>query len=201
MNAPPADRRQRWETLFGQGDPWDFHADAYEQAKYLACLDLLAPRHCRGLEIGCANGAFTRHLATRCDRLLALDLSEAALAQARARGTPPGVTFARAELPGGWPEGRFDLIVLSEVLYYFRPPEIAELARLCAACLAPGGRVLLVNWLGETGEPLSGAEAADAFLGALPEGALRHSAGPAGRPYRTDLLSAPEAPCPGRESR
>ncbi|PTX37180.1 methyltransferase family protein [Allosediminivita pacifica] len=107
---------------------------------------------------------------------------------ARRRLPEPQVTFARAELPQGWPAGHFDLTVFSEVLYYFTRAEIDELAGRAEQSLRPGGQILLVNWLGETGEPLSGREAAELFLGACCE-SVPVSRPQAGAPYRVDLLT------------
>lgn len=188
-----SERSERWDGVFAGGaDPWRFRTDPYEQAKFQACVAALPrPRYGDALELGCAGGAFTRHLAEVCDRILALDVSEAALDQARAGPVPPGVAFARAELPGDWPGILADLVVFSEVLYYFAPAEIARLAQNTIGTLRPGGDVLLVNWLGETGEALSGNAAAELFVDACPA-AFRHVliTGPS---YRLDLLRRPAA--------
>ncbi|GGB30492.1 class I SAM-dependent methyltransferase [Allosediminivita pacifica] len=185
-----SERVERWEATFAAGrDPWDFWSTPYEQEKFRACTRLLqAGPYQTALEIGCAGGAFTKHLAQRCNEILALDISKAALAQARRRLPEPQVTFARAELPQDWPAGHFDLIVFSEVLYYFTRAEITELARRAEQSLRPGGQILLVNWLGETGEPLSGREAAELFLGACCE-SVPGSRPQARAPYRVDLLT------------
>ena len=67
-------------------DPWRFASSDYEREKYAATLDALPPRRfAAALEVGCSIGVLTRQLAARCDTLLALDVAEAALAQARAR--------------------------------------------------------------------------------------------------------------------
>ena len=55
---------------------------------------------------------------------------EAALDQARERCADlPHVRFARLVAPGEWPDGTFDLVLFSEVLYYFTPDGIADAAR------------------------------------------------------------------------
>lgn len=147
-------------------DPWNFAASPYERDKYAATLDALPrPRYAAALEIGCSIGVLTASLGPRCDALLALDVAEAALAQARARCHDlPGVRFTRAQVPGEWPEGRFDLILLSEVVYYLDAGDVAGLADRVRASLLPGGDVVLVHWTGETHYPLTGDEAADLFI-------------------------------------
>jgi len=147
-------------------DPWNFAASPYERDKYAATLDALPrPRYAAALEVGCSIGVLTASLAPRCDALVALDVAEAALDQARARCRHlPGLRFARAQVPGEWPEGRFDLILLSEVVYYLDAGDVAGLAARTRAGLRPGGDVVLVHWTGETHYPLTGDEAADLFI-------------------------------------
>ena len=67
-------------------DPWNFETSPYEREKYAATLAAL-PRSCyaEAFEIGCSLGVLTAQLAPHCGHLLAVDVSEAALAQARVR--------------------------------------------------------------------------------------------------------------------
>ncbi len=167
-------------------DPWRFVASPYEREKYAATLAALPDRRfAAGLEVGCSIGVLTQQLAARCDDLLALDVAEAALAQARARC--PGVTFGRRIIPDEWPLGQFDLIVFSEMLYYLDAPAIQATAGRAIAALRPGGCMLLVHYLGETDYPTTGDEAADGFIAAadLPTGFQLRAEG-----YRIDRLDA-----------
>lgn len=150
----------------GNPDPWRFETSDYERGKYAATLAALPRAHyAAALEVGCSIGVLTARLAARCDALLALDVSEAALAQARARCAGLGtVRFAQVRVPGEWPPGSFDLILLSEVVYYLDRPDLEALAARVGAALGPGGDVVLVHWTGETHYPLSGDEAAEAFI-------------------------------------
>lgn len=146
-------------------DPWQFATSPYEAEKYAATIGALPRRHfADALEVGCSIGVLTRELARFCDRLLAIDVADAALAQARAAN--PGVHFERRRVPQEWPVGRFDLIVLSEVLYYLDAPAIEDCASLAAGSLRPGGSALLVHYLGETDYPQTGDEAASRFIAA-----------------------------------
>ncbi len=72
--------------------------------------------------------------------------------------------FARAQVPGEWPEGTFDLIVLSEVVYFLDPVDVERLVERVKGSLRPGGTVVLVHWTGVTHYPLSGDEAAELFM-------------------------------------
>jgi hypothetical protein len=49
-------------------------------------------------------------------------------------------------VPEQWPEGEFDLIVLSELLYYFDADQRARLLRTALGSLADRGHLLAVPW-------------------------------------------------------
>ncbi len=144
-------------------DPWDFRSSPYEREKYDATLTALSkPIYQRVLEVGCSIGVLTAKLARRSGRLLAIDASQKAIDAAH-ENAPSNVTFEKRVLPGDFPEGPFDLIVLSEVLYYFSEADLRLVADLCCAALAPGGEMVLCHWLGETDYPLTGRQASDIF--------------------------------------
>nr|WP_207191585.1 SAM-dependent methyltransferase [Paracraurococcus ruber] len=183
--------RDYFEALYAADpDPWRFASSDYERAKYAATLAALPrPRYRRALEVGCSIGVLTAQLAARCDSLLAIDIAEAALAAARARcAGRPGLDFRRMAVPGDWPEGSFDLILLSEVAYYLDATDLARLATRVAAALTPGGEALLVHWIGETDYPLSGDAATERFLAAAGLPVIRQERA---SQYRLDLLHRP----------
>ncbi len=155
------------ELYASDPDPWRFASSPYEHAKYEATLASL-PRgtYAEALEIGCSIGVMTRRLAGRCARLTAIDVAESALDAARARCADlPHIRFACGAVPSDWPEGVFDLILLSEVVYYLDRDDIAVLVERIRAALRPGGDLVLVHWTGETHYPLSGDAAAEAVIG------------------------------------
>ncbi len=151
-------------------DPWDFATSDYERGKYAATIDALSHRrYASALEVGCSIGVLTEKLASWCDELLAVDASALALGHARARCAGlEHVMFGQRVLPAAWPAGAYDLIVLSEVLYYWDRADLERMAALVGRDLVPGGEALLVHWTGETDYPLSGDEAVDRFVAALP---------------------------------
>lgn len=154
------------ELYAGDPDPWRFATSDYEREKYAATIAALPDRRfAAALEVGCSIGVLTAQLAGRCDDLLAIDVAEAALTQARARC--PGVRFERRAIPAEWPPGRFDLMLFSEVLYYLDAAAIRDAAARARAALQPGGCMLLVHFLGETDYPSTGDEAAAIFTEAV----------------------------------
>lgn len=172
-------------------DPWNFATSAYEHAKYAATLAALSrDRYAAALEVGCSIGVLTEALAARCDDVLGLDLAELALQQARARCQGLGhVRFARAQVPDEWPDGSFDLILLSEVVYFLDPGDVQRLAARVRRSLRPNGEVLLVHWTGTTHYPLSGDAAAEHFIAAT--GPFLHPLRQIDTDdYRLDLLAA-----------
>jgi 2-polyprenyl-3-methyl-5-hydroxy-6-metoxy-1,4-benzoquinol methylase len=163
----------RFERLYrDQPDPWNLGASPYEAAKYAATVTALPDRRfASGLEVGCSIGTLSAHLAPRCINFLGVDFAQAPLAEARRRCEGhPGALFRHMAVPEEWPEGSFDLIVLSEVLYYLDLTDLDALAARCESSLRPGGVILLVNWRGPNDGTMSGDSAALSFLAALPEG-------------------------------
>src|SRR6185437_12201660 len=105
-----------FERLYADnGDPWDFAGRWYEQRKRMVTLGSLPrPRFRRAFEPGCSTGLLTVGLAARCDELVAWDVSEAAVRTTRRRlARELGVRVERGQVPEQWPDGPFDLIVLS----------------------------------------------------------------------------------------
>lgn len=162
-SLPPSYFEARYRA---DSDPWRFETSDYERAKYAATLAALPQRrYSSALEIGCSVGVLTTTLAERCDELVAVDVSEAALSSARDRNRHHGhIRFGLCQTPGSWPSGRFDLILLSEVVYYLNAADVARLAGRVRDSLNPGGDAVLVHWTSETDYPLSGDEAAGLFI-------------------------------------
>lgn len=166
-SLPPA----YFEDMFAaDDDPWRFETSPYEKAKHLRTVEALGSRRYESaLEVGCATGVLTRLLADRVETLLSIDVSETALARGRVRcADRPSVAFARMVFPEEAPQDTFDLVVLSEVVYYWKDRDIALAAERLAASLAPGGDMLLVHWTGETDYPQAGDGAVERLSAALP---------------------------------
>lgn len=168
-------------------DPWNFSTSAYEQAKYRATIAALGGRRFgRAFEIGCSIGVLTSMLAGHCTALLAIDINERALEAARARCAKlPNVSFALMPFPQRTPAGPFDLIVMSEVAYYWSDDDLRAAADF-AATAAGGGTLLLVHFLPPVEDYVRDGDAVHAAFLAdsrfVPEGGARADK------YRIDVL-------------
>jgi 2-polyprenyl-3-methyl-5-hydroxy-6-metoxy-1,4-benzoquinol methylase len=144
-------------------DPWQFSTSEYECEKYQATLGSLSKdKYTSALEVGCSIGVLTRLLSRRCVSLLAIDASATAIEAAKSINAP-NVTFCVANLPDEFPPGTFDLIVLSEVLYYLSGSDLERVARSCMTSISQNGEIVLCHWLGETDCPLPGVDASELF--------------------------------------
>jgi SAM-dependent methyltransferase len=184
-----------FEAIYAEApDPWSFATSPYEAAKYAATLAAL-PRAQYGsaLEIGCSIGVLTEQLAARCDALLSIDVAERALNQARERCADlERVRFKLLQVPAAFPEGSFDLIIVSEVGYYWSMSDLRRARDLIVEHLVPGGHLLLVHWTVEVAEyPISGDAVHEAVFeraGERDDADLRHLRGRRERTYRLDLF-------------
>ncbi len=145
-------------------DPWDFRTSPYEAMKYASTLEALPrPRYAHALELGCGNGELARRIAPRCAAYTGLDAVDVALDAAR-RAVPQG-RFVQGFLPCDLPDGLYDLIVLSEILYFLDPAGIATLAEQIDARW-PGADVVAVTWCGPSGNALEGEAACGLYVAA-----------------------------------
>jgi len=137
------------ESYAADYDPYGYAVDERQSERYRWQLAALGDGHFgRGLELACSIGVLTTLLADRCDEVLAVDVSEVAVERARRRlATRPAVTVEQRTLPADWPAGEFDLIVASDVFCYWTPGLVREGVRRCEDSLAPGGVLLVSNWL------------------------------------------------------
>jgi trans-aconitate methyltransferase len=156
MSRTPA---QYFEDLYaGNEDPWGFDTRWYERRKYaLTVASLPDERYHSAFEPGCSIGALTALLAPRCDAILAVDHMPQPLEAAHRRlDHLAHVRVERRILPEHWPEGPFDLLVLSEVAYYFDENELRALMERARQSLDANAIVIAVHWSGETNYPLTG---------------------------------------------
>jgi SAM-dependent methyltransferase len=129
-------------------DPWGYLVSDYERHKYAHTLAACGPGPfgC-ALELGGSIGVFSAQLAPRCERLLTVDVSPTAVAHARARlaGHPRAKAIA-GSIPTDVPEGPFDLVVASEILYYLADGQFAGTLALLERSMVAGALLVAVHW-------------------------------------------------------
>lgn len=136
------------ETFAASDDPWRTFTDRDERVKRHAILHGLgAGPWGRVLELAAGNGSNSAAIAPRALRLDATEATaggSALVARAiRARGRR--ARALRLAVPTRLPRGRYDAVVIAELLYYLAPGAMARTARDVARVLAPGGMLVLAH--------------------------------------------------------
>lgn len=163
-----------FEALYAADeDPWSVRATWYERRKRALLLASLGrERYRSAFEPGCGNGEMSAALAARCERLLACDGAAGAVAAARRRlldAAPGAVRIEQRSLPDGWPDGeRFDLIVISELAYYFDAAALADMLARACAMLDPGGELAMCHYLRDFDDRVSATASVHALPGRMP---------------------------------
>lgn len=129
------------DKLYALPDPWGMTTER-EQSRFAQTNAVIAAHagHVGTLlEIGSGEGHQSEHLATLCDQLYGLDVSERAVERARER--LPAARFGVGEITAlPWeppPGGKYDLVVACEVLYYLSDigKAVETMSSLGRACL------------------------------------------------------------------
>jgi SAM-dependent methyltransferase len=129
-------------------DPWQVSSSWYERRKLsivLACL--LRTRYALAWDPACGTGHLAARLSELADQVLATDGSAAAVELSRQTcADRANVRCALSALPAQPVGGdRFDLVVLSEFVYYLTAEQrLASLATVMA--LAPRAEIVAVHW-------------------------------------------------------
>ncbi len=148
-------------------DPWQYQTRWYEKRKRDICLAVLPlARYGNGIELGCGNGVFSELLADRCQALVSVDGNTHAVQLAAQRlASMPHVKVIQAVIPSALVtlttgivdadglsddssayKPAFDLIVISEILYYLSPDDIHKVIAWIRQNLAIGGTLLCCHW-------------------------------------------------------
>jgi len=121
----------------------------HQGRRQLAC-DFLRqcrlPAHAAALDVGCGTGGSTALLSQFADAVVGVDLSETAIALARAKH--PNATFRVADaasLEDVFPQESFGLITLFHVLYHKWVPDEQQLLASLHRLLTPGGCILITE--------------------------------------------------------
>lgn len=172
-----------------QDDPWDFASNAYEQQRYEAIYRALSHRRYHAaFEPGCSIGVLTARVAPLCAHLDAIDISPTAVRQARQRCQALlNVEIRCGSLPDSIPAQELDLVLLSEIGYYFEPGALHQMGTTLVSCLNPGGILLAAHWLGESDDHRLSGDTVHRILQSLDGLVLEHSERHTG--YRIDRWS------------
>ncbi len=188
--VPPEMRRGFFDHFFDEGDPFGFDIHPEERLKFRRTLEVCGDAaRGRVLELGCAVGSFTELLAPQASDVLAVDVSPAAVAQVRRRmESHPHVAARAMQVPADYPDGPFDLVVASDVLYYLSVAVLRRCVARIEASLSEGGAFVSVHYVPRMGSVLDGDEAHDVITAST---TLRHAMGErtefgVGRTYRVD---------------
>ena len=181
--------RDYFDRLYqNDADPWNFATKEYEHRKYAATLENLPRAHYQSaLELGCSIGVLTQLLAARAEHVLSVDAAQIAVDAARARCAGlQNIEIKRATLPDEFPAGQFDLIMMSEVGYYFDRPDLKQLSERILNGLKTGGDLVTVHYLPDVPDyPLTGDEVHEFFLQIA---GLQHLSGFRAERYRLDCF-------------
>jgi len=130
----------------GGEDVWSWTSPAgrrrlFRRVELFAAGLQLAARPLTVLELGCGTGLYSAELAPRCGRLVAADVSDALLRQARARVTAPHVRFVCEDLENPHAEalgGPFDAAYGCSVLHHL---DLTRALPRLRTLLVPGASV------------------------------------------------------------
>ena len=171
-------------------DPWNYETSEYEKSKYASTINALPKKfYQNALELGCSIGVLTKLLSEKCAFLLSIDVNEKALQTATKRlHNNTAVKFERRFLPDGYPDGKFDLIVMSEVGYYLSLNHLKILKEKIIKSLEVNGDLILVHWLPFVEDyPLTGDEVHNLF--AETHVLLKHVSNARYEKYRLDVYT------------
>lgn len=169
-------------------DPWGYRERRYEREKYTATLAACGDGpFASALELGASIGVFSALLAPRCHGLTTIDLARTAVALARPRLEPyPHVRALLGTLPEDLPDGAYDLVVASEILYYLSEPDLHGTLHRLEPVMLLGARLVAVHWRPTGPDRWLDAATVHAALRAQPWLEPVHSGGT--DEYRLDVL-------------
>jgi hypothetical protein len=158
--------REFFEHMYAaNADPWAFSSDPYELSRYEEITAALSGQSFAcAFEPGCSVGVLTERLSPFCEELLAIDLSAIAVRSARTRcAVYQNVCIQQGSVAEVDP-GPLDLLVLSEIGYYFTVFDLKQWSNRLLSRLRPGGTLLACHWLGSsTDHVLSGDQVHEVF--------------------------------------
>ena len=140
-------RQGRYDHGAEENARW--HAEVAQVADALdtTLAEISARREAAALELAAGTGLWTQRLAPHVAHLTAVDAASEALALNRDRlgAAAERVDYQVADLFSWRPQRRYDLVFFSFWLSHVPPERFAAFWALVRDCLAPGGRVYLID--------------------------------------------------------
>jgi SAM-dependent methyltransferase len=143
-----------FETLYTKkSDPWSFASNDYELDRYNHLLHALPEQYYnRVFEPGCSIGVLTKKIAFIANSVDAFDISPTAISLAKKRcSNLKNINFQCQALENVLPHMQTDLIILSEIGYYFNADTwqttVIKLLNNCE-----NTTLLMGHWLGKSSD-------------------------------------------------
>lgn len=159
--APPVVAHPARRAVFNRfyrrtGDPWGYSRSPWEGRRHAALVDACPSRDVQwALDVGCGTGHLTRALldADVARSVVGIDISPHAVRRAAAENLRLAQGFRSqflevdlADHGQSWFDGRFDLAVCADVLYYLpRPHLLSHVVDRLVSWTTPGGALLLAH--------------------------------------------------------
>jgi SAM-dependent methyltransferase len=116
----------------------------------------LPPQAARGVDLGCGSGRFTGLLASRCEKVLAVDISPREIALARVNRPHSNVDYTVGSLLDVPAEPPFDVVLSVNTLFHlFREYGPARVLPHVRSLVAPGGWAVIVDVVSPGARPLA----------------------------------------------
>ncbi|RYZ49090.1 MAG: class I SAM-dependent methyltransferase [Proteobacteria bacterium] len=153
MESALGTQRDYFKNLYRQSDdPFRNWVNDYEERKRNIALNILRePQYGRIFEPGCGNGGLSKELSKRGRSVLSVDWSKEALLAAKDYCSAGNVEFREMNFPTETPldvETGFDLMVVSELLYYYSKTDLERFFEVVPKILKPNGEILMIHWRG-----------------------------------------------------
>lgn len=138
--------RTYFDHKYKKEDPYEI-AKKSSDTRYSDMLALISDMHFkRALDVGCGEGSFSKMLLSCCDLVEGIDISETAIARAKLKyQCYSSLRFFAADFSKCCFEGKYDLIVCAEVLYYLNRNQLTKTISKIYGLLNPNAFVLISN--------------------------------------------------------
>ena len=166
-----ASRREHFEALYAANpDPWGYGSSPYERAKYDRTLAALPGGGSGGPSSWAAPSASSASCSPPVARTCWRSTSSRGGRLAKRRTPAGSPTCGRAPRRCRTrPPGRFDLIVCSEILYYWDRPDVEAFCASALRALGDRGCLIAVDWRGRAPTPLDGPSSTECWRTPRPE--------------------------------